>query len=105
MPNQYRVATSSGSEDPALVVQLAAHPIPDLTTAAGSSYTVKPLGTKVLESVRVNGYTISKADGSYVITVWLNPNNLPMLADVQTQGRKVNLMFGEYNNQLLLGAR
>ena len=104
MPNQYRVATSSGNEDPALVVQLATHPIPDVTSAT-SSYSVKPLGTKVLENVKVNGYTISNADNSYVVTVWLNPNNLPMIADVQTQGRKVNLMFGNYNNQLLLGAR
>jgi hypothetical protein len=104
MPNQYRVATSGG-EDPALVVQLATKPIPDLTTSSGAAYSVQSLGQKVLEGVKVSGYTIASSDKSYVVTVWLNPNNLPMIADVQTQGRKINLMFGDYNNQLLIGSR
>lgn len=103
MKGQYRVATSGG-EDPALVMQLAAHPIPD-TTAAGSTYSVKSLGTKLLDGVKVNGYTIASADNSYVVSVWVNPNNLPMIADVQTQGKKINLQFGDFNNQFLVGAR
>lgn len=104
MPNQYRVATSGG-EDPALVVQLATHPIPDLTTTSGAAYSVKSLGQKVLEGVKVNGYTIASSDNAYVTTVWVNQNNLPMEAEVQTQGHKVSLQFGDYNNQMLLGAR
>jgi hypothetical protein len=104
MQNQYRVATSGG-EDPALVVQLATRPIPDLTTSSSTAYSVKSLGQKMLEGVKVNGYTIAASDGSYVISVWVNPNNLPMIADVQTQGRKINLQFGDYNNQLLIGSR
>ncbi len=104
MPGQYRVATSGG-QDPALVIKLATQPIPDLTTTSGTAYSVKPQGTKIWDGVKVNGYTISSNDGSYVITVWVNPNNLPMIADVQTQGHKINLQFGDYNNQLLIGAR
>jgi hypothetical protein len=104
MQNQYRVATSGG-EDPALVVQLATHPIPDLTKTSGAAYSVKSLGQKVLEGVKVSGYTIAASDGSYVTTVWVNQNNLPMQAQVQTQGHKVSLDFGDYNNQMLLGAR
>jgi hypothetical protein len=100
MQNQYRVATSGG-EDPALIVQLATRPIPDLTTSSATAYSVKSLGQKVLEGVKVNGYTIASSDKSYVITVWVNPNNLPMIADVQTQGHKINLQFGDYNDQLL----
>jgi len=103
MKGQYRIATSGG-EDPALVMQLAAHPIPD-TTLAGSTYSVKSLGTKLLDGVRVNGYTVSNADNSYVVSVWVNPNDLPMIADVQTQGKKINLQFGDFNNQFLVGAR
>jgi hypothetical protein len=102
MPGQYRIATSAG-EDPVLVVKLATQPIPDLSSNAGA-YSVKPLGIKLLDNVKVNGYTISSNDGSYIVTVWVNPNNLPMIADVQTQGRKINLLFGDYNDQLLVGA-
>ncbi|HKU66564.1 MAG TPA: hypothetical protein VJP85_02200 [Candidatus Baltobacteraceae bacterium] len=103
MKGQYRIATSGG-EDPALVMKLASQPIPDVN-AAGSTYAVKSLGTKILDGVKVNGYTISSADGSYVVSVWVNPNNLPMIADVQTQGHKVNLQFGDFNNQFLIGVR
>jgi len=102
MPGQYRIATSAG-EDPALVVKLATQPIPDVSSNA-SAYSVKPLGIKLLDNVKVNGYTISSNDGSYIVTVWVNPNNLPMIADVQTQGRKINLQFGDYNDQWLVGA-
>lgn len=97
MPGQYRVATWGGA-DPALAVKLATQPIPD----PSAGYSVKSVGTKVLDGVKVNGYAISNADNSYVSTVWLNNNNLPMMADVQTQGRKVNVQFGNYNNSSLV---
>lgn len=103
-PNQYRVATSGG-EDPALVVQLATKPIPDLTATSSTAYSVQSLGQKVLEGVKVSGYTIASSDKSYVITVWVNANNLPMEAEAQTQGHKIALQFGDYNNQLLIGSR
>lgn len=102
MPSgQYRIA-STGGEDPALIVKLATKPIPDVST---STYTVKSLGTKTIDSVKANGYSVAAADGSYVATVWTNPNHLPITADVQTQGHKINLTFGDYNNSMLVGAR
>jgi hypothetical protein len=99
---QYRVAGSAG-QDPALIVLLATHPVPDLS-AAGSTYTTKSLGTKSLDGVKVNGYSIVKADGSYTEAVWINDKHLPVFADVKTQGHDVSLQFGDYDNTMLIGA-
>jgi hypothetical protein len=101
MPGQYRIA-SLGGQDPALIVKLATQPIPDLTGTPAPGYSIKPLGTKLLDTVKVNGYTIASSDGSYVETVWVNADNLPLMADVQTQGHKINLTFGDYNNSSLV---
>lgn len=104
MPSgQYRIA-STGGQDPILIVQLATKPVPDITSSA-SSYTTKSLGTKTMDGVKVNGYSVASADGSYSASVWLNERHLPVSADVQTQGHKVNLTFGDYNNSMLIGAR
>ena len=104
MPSgQYRIA-STGGQDPALIVKLATQPIPDVNAASGT-YTVKSLGTKTIDSVKASGYSVATADGSYAATVWTNPNHLPISADVQTQGHKINLTFGDYNNSMLIGVR
>lgn len=104
MPSgQYRIA-STGGEDPSLIVKLATQPFPDVS-ASGASYAVKSLGTKTLDGVKASGYTITGADGSYTATVWLNEKRLPISAKVQMQGHKVDLLFGDYNNSMLIGAR
>lgn len=100
---QYRIA-STGGQDPSLIIKLATQPVPDVN-APGASYNVKSLGSKTLDGVKANGYTIAAGDGSYLETIWFNPQNLPLSADVQTLGHKVNLQFGDYNNSLLIGAR
>lgn len=106
MPSgQYRVA-STGGQDPALIVKLATDPIPNLTSGGtAASYTAKSLGTKTMDAVKVNGYSVASADGSYKATVWVNEHHLPVSADVQTQGHTVNVTFGDYNNSMLIGAR
>lgn len=104
MPSgQYRIA-STGGEDPALIVKLATQPIPDMT-APSAAYAVKSLGSKTIDSVKLSGYAVASADGSYTANVWMNQNHLPVMADVQTQGKKINLSFGDYNNSMLIGAR
>ena len=104
MPSgQYRIA-STGGQDPALIVQLATKPIPDAASNT-SSYTTKSDGVKSVDGVKVNGYTVASADGSYTATVWVNEKHLPVMADVQTQGHKVNLQFGDYDNSMLIGVR
>lgn len=103
MPSgQYRVAETGGQE-PGLIVQLATKPIPD--AAAGTTYNTKSAGTKTVGGVKLNGYTVASTDGSYTATVWVNERHLPVSADVQTQGHKVNLQFGDYNDSMLIGAR
>ena len=99
---QYRVA-STGGQDPALIVQLATKPIPD--AAAGATYHTRSTGTKTIDGVKLNGYSVASTDGSYTATVWVNERHLPVTADVQTQGHKVNLQFGDYNNSMLIGVR
>lgn len=104
MPSgQYRVA-STGGEDPALIVKLATRPIPDAASSS-PSYAVKSLGSKTVEGVRLSGYNIASADGTYTASVWVNQNHLPVSADVQTEGKKINLTFGDYNNGMLIGVR
>lgn len=100
---QYRIA-STGSPDPQLVVQLATKPAPDMN-APGADYTIKSLGNKTISSVSVTGYSIKNADGSYAESIWFNKQDLPVQADVQTQGHKVSLEFGDYNDSMLIGAR
>lgn len=100
---QYRIA-SSGGQKPALIVKLATQPVPDMTVGT-TSYTTKSLGTKTMDSVKVNGYAIASADGSFSETIWLNSKHLPVTADVHTQGHSVSLQFGDYDNSVLIGAR
>jgi hypothetical protein len=101
--SQYRIAAAPG-QDPALIMQLAAHPVPDLTST-GSTYTTKSLGVKSIDGVKVNGYSIANADGSYKEDVWVNESHLPMYADVTTQGQSISLQFGDYDNTTLIGVR
>ena len=104
MPSgQYRIA-STGGEDPALIVKLATQPIPDVA-AQSAAYAVKSLGSKTVDGTRLSGYSVATADGTYTANVWVNQNHLPVSADVQTQGKKINLTFGDYNNSMLIGAR
>lgn len=104
MPSgQYRIA-STGGQDPALIVQLATKPVPDVY-GNSTSYTTKSDGTKAIDGVKLNGYTVAKADGSYTATVWVNDHHLPVQGNVQTQGHNVSLQFGDYNNSILIGAR
>lgn len=100
---QYRVA-STGGEDPSLVLKLATKPVPDLN-APGAMYNVQSLGTKTLDGAKATGYKFASTDGTYAGTIWFNAQNLPVTADVQTQGHKVNLTFGDYNDSMLIGAR
>ena len=99
---QYRIA-STGGQDPALVVKLATEPVPDVTSP-GATYQVKTLGSKNLDGAKATGYALTSGDGSYVENIWFNTENLPISADVQTQGRKINLEFGDYNDSTLIGA-
>jgi hypothetical protein len=98
---QYRIA-STGGEDPSLIVKLATDPVPLIDN---TTYTTKSLGLKTIDAVKLNGYTIASSDGTYNATVWVNERHLPVSADVQTQGHKVNLTFGDYNDSMLIGAR
>lgn len=101
---QYRIA-STGGQDPVLIVQLATHPVPNLSDTK-APFSTKSLGTRMLDNhVKVQGYTVAKTDGSYTATMWVNQNNLPVTGTVQTQGHKVSLQFGDYNNSMLIGAR
>lgn len=104
MPSgQYRVA-STGGQDPALIVQLATQPVPKMT-GNEASYTVKSLGTKTLDGVKATGYNVASADATFTESIWFNDKHLPLSADVQTQGHKINLQFGDYNDSMLIGVR
>jgi hypothetical protein len=99
--SQYRIAAAPG-QDPALIMQLAVHPVPELS-ATNTTYTAKSLGVKTLDGVKVNGYSIANADGTYTESVWINQDHLPIFADVKTQGHTISLQFGDYNNTMLIG--
>ncbi|HLI96573.1 MAG TPA: hypothetical protein VKT72_10870 [Candidatus Baltobacteraceae bacterium] len=102
MPSgQVRVA-GNRNLDPALVVQIATHPVPNLN-AAGSTYTTKAIGVKTLDGVKVSGYSVTSADGSYSESVWVNEQHLPVYADVKTQGHTISVQYGDYGNLMLIG--
>lgn len=98
---QYRVA-STGGQDPVLIVKLATQPVPNIAPG-DTSYYLQSLGTKTFDGVKANGYTITKKAGGYVVSVWFNEKHLPVMADVDTEGHKVNLLFGDYDNSMLIG--
>jgi hypothetical protein len=104
MPSgQYRVAGSTG-QDPALIMLIATHPVPDITGTA-PAYTTKSIGTKTLDGVKVSGYSIVSADGTYNESVWINDKHLPVFAEVKTQGHDITAQYGDYDNSMLIGVR
>jgi hypothetical protein len=95
---QYRVATAAG-EDPALVMRIATQPIGD---ALNGTYNVTPAGTKTIDGAKATGYKIVASDGSYTETVWANTKHLPIQAHVETQGHRVDVLWGDYNDSALV---
>ncbi len=101
MPSgQVRVAGNKNL-DPALVVEIATHPVPNMNT--GVTYTTKAIGVKTLDGVKVSGYSVASADGSYSESVWVNDQHLPVYADVKTQGHTISAQYGDYGNLMLIG--
>jgi hypothetical protein len=96
MPSgQFRVA-ESGGEDPSLVVKIATQPV-DGAISTGT-YQIDNIGKKTLDGVPTVGYRISSPDGTYVETMYIDPQrNLPVSATVQTQGHNIAVQYGNYN--------
>lgn len=97
---QYRIA-EAGGQDPALVLKVATQP----AAGAGTSgnYAVKSVGHKTIEGIAANGYQVAASDGTYTETVWVSDKqHLPVSAHVETQGHKIDVTFGDYNDSALI---
>ncbi len=96
MPSgQYRVA-ETGGQDPGLIVHIATQPADGV--ASTGTYEVTPAGKKTIDGIRVIGYKIASPDATYNETIWIDPSrNLPITANVQTQGHNIAVEFGNYN--------
>ena len=97
---QYRVA-STGGQDPALILRIATSPAGN--AAATGTYDVKSLGAKTIDGIKANGYQLTAPDGTYDETVWVgDKQHLPLSAHVETQGHKIDVTFGDYNDSALV---
>lgn len=96
MPSgQYRVA-EAGGQDPTLVIKIATQPA-DGAVSTGT-YQIDATGKKTIDGVPTVGYKISSPDGTYVETMYIDPKrNLPVSANVQTQGHNIAVQYGNYN--------
>jgi hypothetical protein len=100
MPSgQYRVA-ETGGQDPSLIVKIATEPA-DGAVSTGT-YTVTSLGNKSIDGAKVEGYKIAAPDGTYTSSVWINEHHLPVQAHVETQGHRVDVVYGDYNSSALI---
>lgn len=92
---QYRIA-ETGGQDPALIVHVATQPADG--AAATGTYDVTSIGKKSVDGVPSSGYKIASPDGTYTETVWIDSaRDLPVIANVQTQGHNISVDFGNYN--------
>lgn len=96
---QYRVA-QSGGQDPALIVKVATQPVEG--AAATGNYTVTSAGHKTIDGVKTDGYKIVAPDGTYAATVWVNQQHLPVSSHVETQGHRIDVVFGDYNSSAMV---
>ena len=97
---QYRIA-EAGGQDPALVLKVATQPAAGAGTAG--NYAVKSVGHKTIEGIAANGYQVAAPDGTYTETVWVSDKqHLPVSAHVETQGHKIDVTFGDYNDSALI---
>lgn len=97
---QYRIA-ESGGQDPALILKVATQPAAG--AASTGSYAVKSAGHKTIEGIAVNGYDIAAPDGTYKETVWVSDKqHLPISAHVETQGHRIDVTYGDYNDSALV---
>lgn len=100
MPNgQYRVA-ESGGQDPALIVKVATQPVDG--AASSGNYTVSSAGTKTIDGAKADGYKVVSPDGTYTSTVWVNAYHLPIASHVETQGHRIDVVYGDYNSSSMV---
>lgn len=92
---QYRVA-ETGGQDPALILHVATQPADGAETPG--TYDVNSIGKRSVDGVPSNGYKIASPDGTYTETLWIDAaRDLPVIANVQTQGHNISVDFGNYN--------
>lgn len=96
---QYRVA-ETGGQDPALIIKIATQPVDG--AVANGNYTVSSAGTKTIDGAKADGYKVVAPDGTYTATVWVNAHHLPISSHVETQGHRVDVVFGDYNSSSLI---
>ena len=97
---QYRIA-EAGGQDPALILKVATQPAANASATNG--YAMKSVGHKTIDGIAANGYQLAAPDGTYTETVWVSEKqHLPVSAHVETQGHKIDVTFGDYNDSALI---
>ena len=96
---QFRIA-ESGGQDPALIVKVATDPIDG--AVSNGNYTVTSLGSKTIDGAKADGFKVAAPDGTYTSTVWVNAHHLPISSHVETQGHRIDVVFGDYNSSPLV---
>jgi hypothetical protein len=93
--------SSQGAEHQALLMaawQLAGPPELDLHRL----FTITSLGTKSVAGSPLRGYQLHDASGAYDESLWVNADNLPVVARIASPEQTISIHYTNYNAQVLI---
>jgi hypothetical protein len=56
----------------------------------------------MIDGAKADGYKVVSPDGTYTSTVWVNAHHLPIASHVETQGHRIDVVFGDYNSSSMV---
>jgi len=90
-----------GAEHQVLLVaawQLAGPPELDIHKI----FTITSLGTKSVAGAPLRGYRLHDTSGAYDETLWINADNLPVVARIASSEQTISIHYTNYNAQVLI---
>ncbi len=90
-----------GAEHQVLLVaawQLAGPPELDIHKL----FTITSLGTKSVAGAPLRGYRLRDTSGAYDETLWINADNLPVVARIASSEQTISIHYTNYNAQVLI---
>jgi hypothetical protein len=93
--------SSEGAEHQVLLMaawQLAGPPELDIHKL----FTITSLGTKSVAGAPLRGYRLRDTSGAYDETLWINADNLPVVARIASSEQTISIHYTNYNAQVLI---
>lgn len=65
-------------------------------------FTITSLGTKSVAGGPLRGYRLHDSSGAYDETLWINADNLPVVARIESSEQTISIHYTNYNAQALI---